>query len=182
MPKIATLYESALGKMRVSRMGSLTMLVVDGQGLALCTTADFSVVEKWAKSKQPGPNATIDMGKIVEKIDVMVVRPGTTFASTRGSTKPLEAIVKGMKAAGMDTKEFSLPPELKEADKPVDQVLAAIEAGKKKAAAEAGATAPTPEPAPVAPKPATPPPAVALPPAAPVFTGPSFKKIDKSAS
>jgi len=144
--KIANLYQSACGKLRVSRMGSLTMLVVDGQGLALCTTADFSVAEKWAKSKQPGPNATIDMGKIVEKIDVMIVRPGTTFASTRGSTKPLEAIVKGMKAAGMDTKEFSLPPELKEADKVVDQVLVAMEAAKKKAAAADGEVA-TPAPA-----------------------------------
>ncbi len=140
MIKITSLYQNALGKLRVSRMGTLTMLVVDGQGLALCLTSDFSVVEKWAKSKQPGPNATIDTGKIVEKIDVMIVRPGTTFASTRGSTKPLEAVVKGMKAAGLDTKEFSLPPELKEAEKVVDQVLAAKVAGeKKRAAAETAA-------------------------------------------
>lgn len=134
MAKITTLLESASGKLRISRMGPLTMLVVDGQGLGLCLTSDFSVVEKWAKAKQPGPNATIDMAKIVEKIDVMIVRPGTTFATTRGSTKPLEAVVKGMKAVGLDTKEFSLPPELKEADKVVDQVLASMEAAKKKAA------------------------------------------------
>ena len=138
MPKAPLkLFQSACGKLRVSRLGQLTMLVVDGQGLALCLTADFSVVEKWAKSKQAGPNATIDLTKIIDKIDVMVCRPGTTFGSTRGSTKPLQAVVRGMKAAGMDTKEFSLPPELKDADRAVDQVLvakAAAEAKAKKAA------------------------------------------------
>lgn len=127
-------------------MGPLTVLIIDGQGLAVCLTADFSPVEKWAKSKTAGPNATIDSAKIVEKVDVMICRPGTTFASTRGSTKPQEAIVKAMKAAGMDPKEFALPPELKDIGKPEDQVLAAKEAAeKKKKEAEAGTHAPNPE-------------------------------------
>lgn len=111
--KQLTLYESARGRLRVSRIGGLTMLVVDGQGLALCLTADFSPVEKWAKSKGAGPNATIDMGKIIERLDVLVCRPGTTFAGTRGSLKPMEAVVKEMRAAGMDLREYQLPPELK---------------------------------------------------------------------
>jgi hypothetical protein len=132
MPKAPlSLYQSACQKLRVSRIGPLTQLVVDGQGLALCLTADFSPVEKWAKSKTSGPNATIDMGKMIEKLDVVVARPGTSFVSTRGSTKPLESIVKAIRAAGMDLKEFQLPPELKNLGAPEDQVLAA------KAAAEA---------------------------------------------
>lgn len=139
--KELSLYQQALGKLRVSRLGPLTMLVVDGQGLALCMTADFSPIEKWAKSRPAGPNATIDMAKMVEKVDVLVARPGTTFASTRGSTKPLEAIVKAMKAAGMDVKEFSLPPELKNATA-VDEVAAAKEAAEKKKAAAAQAGQP----------------------------------------
>jgi hypothetical protein len=136
--KELSLFQSACGKLRVSRLGALTMLVIDGQGLALCLTADFSVVEKWAKAKGAGPNATIDAAKIIEKIDVMIVRPGTTFASTRGSTKPLEAVVKAMQANSMDIKEYSLPPELKDMGKPKDQVLAAKEAAdaKKKDEAE----------------------------------------------
>jgi hypothetical protein len=133
-PKQVSLFQSACGKLRISRMGALTMLVVDGQGLALALTSDFAVVEKWAKSKGAGPNATIDTAKVIEKLDVLVCRPGTTFASTRGSTKPLESIVKAMVANGMDVKEYQLPPELKDAMKPVDQVLAAKEAAKKKEA------------------------------------------------
>jgi hypothetical protein len=46
-----------------------------------------------------------------------------------------------MRAAGMDLKEFSLPPELKDMGKPVDQVLEAMKAAEKKKAdalAEAG--------------------------------------------
>jgi len=140
MAKEISLFQSACGKLRISRLGLLTMLVVDGQGLALCLTGDFSPVEKWAKGKGAGPNATIDMGKIIEKIDVLVCRSGTTFASTRGSTKPLEAIAKAMLQAGMDIKEYSLPPELKDVGRPVDQVLAAKEAAeaKKKGAGETG--------------------------------------------
>jgi hypothetical protein len=136
MAKELSLFQSACGKLRISRLGPLTMLVVDGQGLALCLTADFSPVEKWAKAKGAGPNATIDMGKILDKIDVMVCRPGTTFGSTRGSTKPLEAVVKAMKAAGIDVKEYALPPELKNVGV-VDEVAAAKEAAEKKKAAAA---------------------------------------------
>jgi hypothetical protein len=145
--KELSLFQQACGKLRISRMGPLTVLVVDGQGLALCLTADFSPVEKWAKSRPAGANATLDMGKIIEKVDVLVARPGTTFASTRGSTKPLEAVAKAMKAAGMDLKEYSLPPELRDLGKAEDQVLAAKEAAeKKKAAAEAAAQGGDPKP------------------------------------
>jgi hypothetical protein len=146
--KELTLFQSAAGKLRISRIGPLTMLVIDGQGLALCLTGDFSPVEKWAKSRPQGPNATIDAAKIIEKVEVLVCRPGTTFASTRGSTKPLEAVAKAMRAAGMDLKEFSLPPELKDMGKPVDQVLEALEAKKKKEAAAAAAAQGTGEPKP----------------------------------
>ena len=142
--KEISLFQSAAGKLRVSRLGPLTILVIDGQGLGLCLTGDFSPVEKWAKSRPQGPNATIDAAKVIEKVDVMVCRAGTTFASTRGSTKPLEAIAKAMRQAGMDLKEFSLPPELRDMGKPVDHVLATKEAAEKKkaaAAAEAAAAA-----------------------------------------
>lgn len=137
-PKELSLFQQASGKLRISRVGPLTMLVVDGQGLAFCLTADFSPVEKWAKSRPAGANATLDSAKILEKIDVMICRPGTTFASTRGSTKPLEGIVKAMRSAGIDVKEFSLPPELKNAGA-VDEVAAAKEAAEKKKAAAAEA-------------------------------------------
>jgi hypothetical protein len=143
--KEKSLYESALGKLRVSRIGPLTMLVIDGQGLALCLTADFAPAEKWAKSRPAGPNATIDSAKVIEKVDVLVCRPGTTFASTRGSTKPLEAVAKAMRAAAMDLKEYALPPELKDMGKAEDQVLAAKEAAEKKKAA-AGGTGGEPKP------------------------------------
>jgi len=144
MAKELSLFQQACGKLRIGRVGPLTMLVIDGQGLAYCLTGDFSPVEKWAKAKQAGPNATIDAAKIIEKVDVMVCRAGTTFAATKGSTKPLESIAKAMRQAGMDLKEFSLPPELKDMGKPVDHVLATKEAAEKKkaaAAAEAAAAA-----------------------------------------
>jgi hypothetical protein len=131
-----SLYQSALGRLRVSRMAGMVVLVVDGQGLALAPALDFDVVEKWAKSKQAGPNATIDMGKMMEKLDVVICRPGTSFASTRGSLKPLEGLVKALKAAGMDAKEFQLPPELKDGYVSPEQKAKEAEARRAKIAAE----------------------------------------------
>ena len=70
--KQLNLFQSACGRLRVSRMGGLTMLVIDGQGMALAPTADFSVVEKWAKSRPSGPNATIDAGICNHDVQVSV--------------------------------------------------------------------------------------------------------------
>ena len=76
MPKAELpLFQSAAGKLRISRLGPLTVLVVDGQGLALTTTADFSAVEKWAKTKAAAPNAPLSVVKILAKVAVMVCRP-----------------------------------------------------------------------------------------------------------
>lgn len=144
MPKKElSLFESALGRLRISRMGGMVVMVVDGQGMAMTPALDFNVVEKWAKSKQAGPNATIDMGKIMEKLEVVIARPGTSFASTRGSLKPLDGLVKAMKAAGMDAKEFQLPPELKDGYvSPEEQAKEAQKRRDKIAAAEAEAKQP----------------------------------------
>lgn len=139
MPKKElSLFESALGRLRVSRMGGMVILVVDGQGMAMTPALDFNVVEKWAKSKQAGPNATIDMGKIMDKLDVVIARPGTSFASTRGSLKPLEGLVKAMKAAGMDTKEFQLPPELKDGYVSPEEQAKEAQKRRDKLAAQSG--------------------------------------------
>lgn len=134
--KELSLYQSALGRLRVSRTAGLAILVVDGQGMALAPAMDFDVVEKWAKSKQAGPNATIDMGKMMEKLEVLITRPGTSFASTRGSLKPLEGVVKAMKAAGMDTKEYQLPPELKDGYVSPEQKAKEAEVRRAKIAAQ----------------------------------------------
>lgn len=111
--KELTMYESATQRLRVSRNGQCTMLVVDGQGAAVVPTADFSVAEKWAKSKAAAPNAFMSMTKLLDKLEVAVCRPGTTFCSTRGSPKYVVGLAKQMISAGFDINEWALAPDVK---------------------------------------------------------------------
>jgi len=113
--KELTMFQSATQRLRISRSGQCTMLVVDGQGAAVVPTADFSVVQKWAQSKTAAPNAFMSMTKILDKLEVAIARPGTTFATTRGSPKYVVDLAKQMISAGFDINEWSLPPDAKEA-------------------------------------------------------------------
>jgi hypothetical protein len=110
--KQLTMLQSACQKLRISRSRDLTLLVVDGQGAALVPTQDFMAAEQWAKAKTAAPNAMQSLAKVMEKLDNVITRPGTTFASTRGTTKALENLVRAMKSAGYDLKEFAVPLEL----------------------------------------------------------------------
>lgn len=111
--KELTMYQSATQRLRISRSGQCTMLVVDGQGAAVVPTADFSVAEKWAKSKTAAPNAFMSMTKILDKLEVAICRPGTTFCSTRGSPKYMVDLAKAMISAGFDINEWALAPDVK---------------------------------------------------------------------
>jgi hypothetical protein len=107
--------QAALQRMRVTRQGQVTMIVVDGQGAAAIPTMDYRTVEAWANKKASAPNANQSLLKVMEKVETMICRPGTTFASTRGSPKYVTDLAKAMISAGMDINEFSLPPDVKEA-------------------------------------------------------------------
>jgi len=113
--KQLTMLQSALQRMRVSRQGQVTMVVVDGQGAAAIPTMDYRTMEAWASKKGSAPNANQSVLKVMEKLEVMVCRPGTTFASTRGSPKYVTDLAKAMIAAGLDINEWALPPDVKEA-------------------------------------------------------------------
>ena len=113
--KQLTMLQSALGRMRVSRQGQVTMVVVDGQGAAAIPTMEYRTVESWASKKSAAPNANQSLLKIMEKLEVMICRPGTTFASTRGSPKYVVDLAKAMIAAGLDINEWALPPDVGEA-------------------------------------------------------------------
>jgi hypothetical protein len=113
--KELTMLQSALQRLRISRNGQCTMLVVDGQGAAVVPTMDFSTVQKWAQSKASAPNANQSMMKILDKLEVAITRPGTTFAATRGSPKYVADLARQMISAGFDINEWSLPPDVKEA-------------------------------------------------------------------
>jgi len=113
--KQLTMLQSALSRMRVSRQGQVTMVVVDGQGAAAIPTMDYRTMEAWASKKSSAPNANQSVLKVMERLEVMICRPGTTFASTRGSPKYVTDLAKAMISAGLDIGEWALPPDVREA-------------------------------------------------------------------
>ena len=113
--KQLTMLQSALMRMRVSRQGQVTVVVVDGQGAAAIPTMDYRTMEAWASKKTSAPNSNQSVLKVMEKLEVMICRPGTTFASTRGSPKYVTDLAKAMIAAGLDINEWALPPDVKDA-------------------------------------------------------------------
>jgi hypothetical protein len=136
-PKELNLFQSASQRLRISRNGAITMLVMDGQGAALCLTADFSPAQKWAQSRTAAPNSNMSAQKLLEKIEMLAARPGTTFASTRGNPKSLGGLLRAMISAGFDAKEWSLPNEVLNPPPELGTLEAKKEIEEKKAKAEA---------------------------------------------
>src|SRR5690242_5138189 len=110
--KELTIYQAACQRLRISRNGNVTQLVMDGAGAAVCLTADFAPAQKWAMSKTSMMNGLQCAAKLIEKIEVLAARPGTTFAGTRGSPKPLSNLLKAMQSAGFDVNEWGFPPDV----------------------------------------------------------------------
>ncbi|HUS24770.1 MAG TPA: hypothetical protein VM369_07465 [Candidatus Binatia bacterium] len=133
MARELTLLQSALQRLRVTRSGGITQLVVDGQGAALVPTADFSPVQKWAHSRTAAPNALQSMQRVIDKLEVVIVRPGTTFAATRGSAKPLGDLLKMMKSSGFDINEWAIPNEVKNPPPELGSAEAKVAMEEKKA-------------------------------------------------
>lgn len=114
MSRSISLFEAATQRSRILRQGDLTQIIIDGGGALVVMTQDYIPVQKWAQSKAASQNALTDRGRFLEQLPALVSRPGTQ-ASTRGSTKQLEALARTMKQGGYDLSEWNLPPELKQA-------------------------------------------------------------------
>ena len=110
MQPMKNLYDSGLRRAQVHRVGDITEIVFDGAGAVAATTLDFKTVQRWAVSRLPSGNAIRDRGTVLARLETCVVRRGTSIASTQGSNKPLLALVKAMKKAGINLSEWSIPP------------------------------------------------------------------------
>ena len=118
MPRVQNLYESVSSKGRVLRVGEIVQMTMDGAGAICCGGQDFLAAQKWAQSRPSSTNIVTDRGRFLEKIEILISRPNS-FVATRGSAEPLTRLAKSMKMSGFDMGEWMLPPEVKEALKPV---------------------------------------------------------------
>lgn len=111
MPREPTLLENALQRGRVTVSGHVAVWVVDGQGAAAMPADEWRPAEKWAASRRGGAVAQRDRQVLLERISTLVTRTGTTFTSTRGSQKALDALQKLMKSGGFDLNEWRFPAD-----------------------------------------------------------------------
>ena len=109
------LYESALRRAQIHRVGDITEIVFDGAGAVATATLDYKTAERWAMARMPSGNMIRDRGSFLERLETCIVRRGTSVTSTHGSSKPLVDLAKTMKKAGLNLSEWALPPEVKDA-------------------------------------------------------------------
>lgn len=112
MARQLSLFDAACAKGRVIRQGEIVQFVMDGSGALVCPSQDFMVAQKWAQSRTGSTNTVTDRGRFLEKLEVLIARPGS-FVISRGSTRALTMLAKQMVGAGYDLTEWGLPHEVK---------------------------------------------------------------------
>lgn len=110
-----SLYESALRRAQIHRVGDITEIVFDGAGAVATASLDYKTAERWAMARMPSGNMIRDRESFLERLETLIVRRGTSVTSTYGSAKPLLTLAKSMKKAGLNLSEWALPPEVKDA-------------------------------------------------------------------
>jgi len=120
-PRTRSLYESATQRARVIRHLDIVCFIVDGAGAMIVPMADFVQTQKWASARIASGNAMNDRGRLIERWLVLVSRPGS-IAQTRGHPRQLAAIARSMQAAGYDLNEWTLPLEIRNPPRPIDQL------------------------------------------------------------
>lgn len=124
MARVLNLFESALSRARVVRQGDLVQVIVDGGGAFVTYQQEFMQAQKWAQSKTASGNWVTDRGRLFERINTLISRPGSAV-STRGHGKYIENLARSMNQAGYELSEWMLPPELKNLGNPRFHVAAA---------------------------------------------------------
>ncbi len=127
MARSLSLFEAATTRGRVIRQGEIVQWVMDGSGAIVIPAQDFLIAQKWGQSRTGSTNIVTDRGRLLEKFETLIARPGS-FVSTRGNTRSLASLAKVMIASGYDISEWGLPFDVKQALKPADPNEAKLKA------------------------------------------------------
>ncbi|GAC1623560.1 MAG: hypothetical protein NVS9B10_08640 [Nevskia sp.] len=138
--------EAAVGNGTIRRFREFALIMFDGEGAISVPNDVWLPAAAWARSRSPSGNRLRDRFQLLQRLDVLVTRRGTSMISTNGAHLRLARLRDAMKQDGVDLKEWNFPP-----DEILDQALSPA-APAKKAADE-------PEPAAAAPDDANPDPA-----------------------
>jgi hypothetical protein len=106
-----TLMQSAQGGAQTKRYRDFVVAYFEGEGAIAVPVAIWQPVASWANARQPSGNRMRDRGMLLQRLDVLVTRRGTTVTSTAGGMIPLARLRNAMKGEGVDLKEWNFPPD-----------------------------------------------------------------------
>lgn len=135
--KPKSLLESAQGGAQTKRYRDFVVAGFEGEGAIAVPNAVWLPAASWANGRQPGGNRLRDRTMLLQRLDVLVTRRGTTVCSTTGGMVPLARLRNAMRSEGVDLKEWNFPPD-SVLDNALDPEAAKKEEEQEQAAADAG--------------------------------------------
>jgi hypothetical protein len=106
-----TLLQSAQGGAQTKRYRDFVIAYFEGEGAVAVPIAIWTPAASWAHGRQPSGNRLRDRTGLLQRLDVLVTRRGTTVTSTTGGMVPLARLRNSMKGEGVDLKEWNFPPD-----------------------------------------------------------------------
>lgn len=106
-----TLLQSAQGGAQTKRYRDFVIAHFEGEGAVAVPMVIWTPAAAWAHGRQPSGNRVRDRGNLLQRLDVLVTRRGTTVTSTTGGMVPLARLRNAMKSEGVDIKEWNFPPD-----------------------------------------------------------------------
>lgn len=103
--------ESALGNSMPRRFREFAIVPFDGEGAICVPIETWLPASAWASSRRPSGNRLRDRGLLLQRIDVLVTRRGTSIISTTGSHSKLARLRNAMRVENVDLKEWNFPPD-----------------------------------------------------------------------
>lgn len=106
-----TVLQAAQGGAQTKRYRDFVVAHFEGEGAIAVPNAIWLPAAAWANARQPSGNRMRDRGMLLQRLDVLVTRRGTTVVSTTGGMIPLARLRNAMRAEGVDMKEWNFPPD-----------------------------------------------------------------------
>ncbi len=103
--------QAAQGGAQTKRFRDFVIAHFEGEGAVAVPNAVWLPAAAWANARQPSGNRMRDRGMLLQRLDVLVTRRGTTIVSTTGGMIPLARLRNSMRSEGVDLKEWNFPPD-----------------------------------------------------------------------
>jgi hypothetical protein len=101
--------QAAQGGAQTKRFRDFVIAHFEGEGAIAVPQLVWLPAAAWAGARQPSGNRMRDRSLLLQRLDVLVTRRGTTVVSTTGGMIPLARLRNAMRSEGLDLKEWNFP-------------------------------------------------------------------------